>query len=610
MKPSTSDLLRIEERLEEARAELRRATTEGAPREVIDAAAARFHEARRASWEARGAPAPRRAAASLPSTLTGHLFTSAGSAVAHAGAARANRTVGVCLSGGGTRAASCSMGALRGLRALGLLDDVQFLSTVSGGGWAGSIYMYAPFSDDDLLGPVLPDWGVQYQTWDSGLAPFNLGALGPHAIGQFCTRLSWTSLGEGAASLWINYPSLSEHAYWPRLIGSQVLAPYGLGDNVDGSGAPTMYYTLDRSWYELAIAKYNPGLPRTSFYFVNPGRPYWVASSTFNAPALDPVPYPFWQSSFDVGIYPRFLGAGIDGRDLGGGGIDPFTFETAAPVRFDEGMFVARTPAAQYALSDAVGCSSAALGVELFANLPSYLEWLKQYISDLTPEYPYWPVMSPSQSAATYQISDGAGLDNAAICGLLGWSGASSILSFVNTDVPTIVDTGLSPTNIDAVQMDSSIPALFGWIWDDSSGAGAYRHVEASDGNLFYVRVFPYESFVDLTSALYAALQGDGAAVAKVTTRTVPNARFGVGGGRPVSVLFFFNYQAPGFWSQVSWDVWWHLEENYPFVTFPYFGTVTDLHLIPQAVNLLANLMCWSVTTNASLVRSMFGTIT
>ena len=45
--------------------------------------------------------------------------------------------IGLCLSGGGSRAAAASMGALRGLRCLGLLDEISVLSTVSGGGWAG-----------------------------------------------------------------------------------------------------------------------------------------------------------------------------------------------------------------------------------------------------------------------------------------------------------------------------------------------------------------------------------------------------------------------------------------------------------------------------------------
>jgi hypothetical protein len=52
--------------------------------------------------------------------------------------------IGLCLSGGGSRAAAASMGALRGLRCLGLLDEIAVLSTVSGGGWAGVPFTYLP----------------------------------------------------------------------------------------------------------------------------------------------------------------------------------------------------------------------------------------------------------------------------------------------------------------------------------------------------------------------------------------------------------------------------------------------------------------------------------
>ncbi|CAD0302421.1 hypothetical protein [Xanthomonas hortorum] len=41
--------------------------------------------------------------------------------------------VGICLSGGGSRALSCALGQLRGLRSLGLLDKVAAISSVSGG---------------------------------------------------------------------------------------------------------------------------------------------------------------------------------------------------------------------------------------------------------------------------------------------------------------------------------------------------------------------------------------------------------------------------------------------------------------------------------------------
>ena len=44
--------------------------------------------------------------------------------------------VGLCFSGGGSRALSAALGQMRGLRALGLMDRVSYVSSVSGGTWA------------------------------------------------------------------------------------------------------------------------------------------------------------------------------------------------------------------------------------------------------------------------------------------------------------------------------------------------------------------------------------------------------------------------------------------------------------------------------------------
>lgn len=49
--------------------------------------------------------------------------------------------LGISLSGGGVRSASFSIGALAGLNDTGVLDQVDFLSTVSGGGYAGYWFM-------------------------------------------------------------------------------------------------------------------------------------------------------------------------------------------------------------------------------------------------------------------------------------------------------------------------------------------------------------------------------------------------------------------------------------------------------------------------------------
>src|SRR5580700_11294480 len=70
--------------------------------------------------------------------------------------------VGVCLSGGGSRALTAGMGQLRALTKLvaangqSLLAQVKALSTVSGGSWIGVPFIYLPPgspSDAAYLGP-------------------------------------------------------------------------------------------------------------------------------------------------------------------------------------------------------------------------------------------------------------------------------------------------------------------------------------------------------------------------------------------------------------------------------------------------------------------------
>jgi Patatin-like phospholipase len=64
-----------------------------------------------------------------------------------------DRDIGLAFSGGGVRAATAALGELRGLKEIGLLDRVQYVSAVSGGGWAVIPWMFAADqSDSDLLG--------------------------------------------------------------------------------------------------------------------------------------------------------------------------------------------------------------------------------------------------------------------------------------------------------------------------------------------------------------------------------------------------------------------------------------------------------------------------
>ena len=67
--------------------------------------------------------------------------------------------VGICFSGGGSRAMAAAMGQLQALEQMSsgstsLLDQVTAMSTVSGGGWIGIPFTYLPssFTDAQFLG--------------------------------------------------------------------------------------------------------------------------------------------------------------------------------------------------------------------------------------------------------------------------------------------------------------------------------------------------------------------------------------------------------------------------------------------------------------------------
>src|SRR5882757_5630732 len=53
-------------------------------------------------------------------------------------------TIGLSLSGGGSRAIAFHLGCLRALHDLGVLNSIAGLSTISGGSVVGAYYAYTP----------------------------------------------------------------------------------------------------------------------------------------------------------------------------------------------------------------------------------------------------------------------------------------------------------------------------------------------------------------------------------------------------------------------------------------------------------------------------------
>lgn len=530
--------------------------------------------------------------------------------------------VGVCLSGGGSRAASASMGELRGLRHLGLLDQVGTLSTVSGGSWAGVTYTYLPsdISDDEFLGGVVANPADLTWAHHAGEDPARaLDVLDAHALGSLATRIGLVELLAKAAELYVELGD-SPHVLWCRAIGALVLEPFGLGATT-GKGVPATYFTDSAAWLDAAILPMNPGLSANDFEVVQkPGRPHLVTNSTLFYPAgvrlrrsaagsAELVPFPIEASSTQVGV-PFPLAQGI-----GGGFVDPFAFGGRAPAAPPAGNRVeVVTPADRFALSDIAGASSSAFVGPLIDAFGDTHPWLQ----DIDPIYPYWPLMAQGQiPARPYYVGDGGNLENTGIMALLR-RGISRIVAFVHAEIALSWDAAVKQ-----VVVDGQIPPLFGL--EPKIGGHTYRayppppaRVSPGAAPFRYNQVFPTDAFYVLIDQLWKASQAGGTAMCLQSGLTVlDNAHFGVSGAGPVDVLWVYTNPVRAWRDQLSDVVKIGLDfEPWLYKTFPNYDTVLQLHLFPRQVNLLAHLACWNVINerpiggfpaNAALVRRLFG---
>lgn len=579
-----------------------------------------------------GAPTAPGASASLHAQLYPYPGEDAGE-VAAGGAALPLPLVGVCLSGGGSRSASASMGALRALRYLGLLDKVGIMSTVSGGGWAGVPFTWCPdaIDDDELLGPLVLD-PARLSWSDTGSPELALDVLSDRAIGSLCRRVGVAELMEEVIDLYFN--DVPVDALWNRAIGRLVLEPFGLGDKL-ADGRPTMYYSYTDDWRDRVVLAANPGLAARQFYTVQAGagrshRPYLVTNSTFFYPPpadsggavagrsrlVDPgmEPYPFEATPTVAGIPPAFAGAGRDGRNLGGGFIDPFAFGSEAPpIPPADRRFSVPTPPARFALSDIAGTSSSAYVDVLIQWYCSYFDW----VQDLDPSFRYWPVAgagTPANTAARYLFGDGGILENTGIMALLRRR-VRNVIAFVNCSQPIDRDSQ------GVVIVDDMLPPLFGlqpYNPSDDPQRHGYRPLQEAPGSLLrHNQVFERAAFAPLLQQLWqAAVHGQSCLHRQDGLKVLANARFGIAGGDTVNVLWIYNNPVPAWERRLQPRVLQQMrEEFWRFGNFPNYDTVLQLNLGARQVNLLAHLTAWNVASddavpgrpgNRALVQSMF----
>jgi hypothetical protein len=173
---------------------------------------------------------------------------------------RKHKSTALVFSGGGSRSYICSLGILRALTDLGLMDSVQYITGISGGSWASSVYTYSQTVDDKaFLGDIVP--------------PANISKTQLAVMPDVCARKAPGStsfqdvflknLGKGVSSAWAD------------AVGAVFLKANGI--------EPTALFTQDAA--TLAdIRLRNPELAKEQFLLPHANRPFLLMGTALLGP--------------------------------------------------------------------------------------------------------------------------------------------------------------------------------------------------------------------------------------------------------------------------------------------------------------------------------------
>jgi hypothetical protein len=567
--------------------------------------------------------------------------------------------LGVCFSGGGSRALSCALGQLSALNSMlipnskeSVLSQVPYISSVSGGSWASVLYTFLPETingqpvgdSDFLIQPVAPeslfkgDPSASTSGNVSYMGPFCLGTVpqqfNPVTIAAFLyTLFNWGFFGDPSRWSW----------FWIAGVGEIVLKPFGLYDafyNPNNSYIePSNFFSLSEAHVDTSITPDNPTLTSSQFYLCRPNRPALIVNTNLieNYSVAGSPQIPIQATPIASGI----SGESPDGSIVGGGGVESFAFTSTLIGAGTNSETAAVAEVRRYSLCDITGCSSAFFATILLTylnqeignvidELEDYLintlgfsEWWAEVIgtaleivaeafldaeaAQVIPQYNYWPLSEVGESNpanVTYGFSDGGDFEDNGILGMLAQTGANRLISFVNSETPL----GTDSTSGEVI-VDSSLPLLFGY--QDTMEDGEYVSFGGMNPSepMSYVQVFSDEgnAFATLRQGLYDASSGGsslGTATASFlqTLTTVDNPVANIEGGRQVTVLWVYNNRV-NTWQGAIADPAIQLDlqngqlaqPTGPLANFPNYFTGEQVFLDQEAVNMLAQLSAWNV---------------
>lgn len=485
---------------------------------------------------------------------------------------------GVAFSGGGTRSQVAVTGQLRALHSLGLIDDIRYMTAVSGATWAAAAFSYyrdGPTSDEEFLGSMVTP--SQRRSW-----AFNTTA------GQSWSTLSSNSVGHTATS---NFKKSFRHFLfhepaheaWQFATGEVFFKPFGLFEPDKQE-----FFSFDAATVRDILKRHavlQPGWSAENFVTMRANRPYLILTATILWPAdfagraqkvlVEYSPLGVGNAYFlnleDKASY------GSWEQPTGGGFVEPFahlSYGPSVPVELPP-MEPVRMPASElpFSLWRASGKSSAAYAAPLANIDPALL-----------PNATYWsPAQAGESPARILKIGDGGNLEDLAIMPLLQRK-VRKIVAFANYFYP--LEELLQGARA-GKEEGSLIAPLFGW------------NAKHGPNN----QVFARSEFLPLLESLHKVKVRGDLPMSKKRYQVLANPWFGV---EPyeVEILWVYNDISENWIKQLNPEVAAIVREGMrgkgELRHFPHYQTIAEnrLHFIEltaQQVTLLTDMFSWSM---------------
>ncbi|MBQ4838509.1 hypothetical protein [Pseudoalteromonas luteoviolacea] len=439
----------------------------------------------------------------------------------HSDSNRAN--LGICFSGGGSRALTCAWGQMLGLDTLNLLKKARYISSVSGGTWASSIYSFLPqkYSDEGLLGEYITpaNLSVSEQT-----GKFNINQLTEHSFGNVPAGMGIDNLLVTAGAFIAKNKAEDHQWLWTDIVGQHVLSVFNLRAQGEKTWTSTKSFSLSESYAQQSFPDLVPS--DENFFYLRAERPFIIMNNNIMLPVTSVdgnksniVQLPNQATAISAGA----KGQTPDGALVGGGQVESYAYASTLQQDSASESPVKVTISERYALIDIVSTSSSFFAntiasafsakvndpvslaelidkvmpllsdsdqQNLLGELESNLEKdaatdlakaisnkFKGFIAnnklndiaDFIPRNNYWPIGVNSQNYPNTLYTDGGTLDNTGIIGILSQTDTGApeqvplkLVVFDNTSTP-LVKKG-------KVIAGGQAAPLFGIDYDNKSG--------------------------------------------------------------------------------------------------------------------------------------------